>query len=87
MDFTAAVTAASGYDTAELETAIEDALAAVWSWQTSGFAADVEPIDVQTVIENVPGVDAVTSLTLPSTTVAVGFDEFAVLGTVTLTIT
>ncbi len=84
---TAAVTKATGYDTGELEAAIEDALGAVWSWQTSGFGADVEPIDVQTVIENVPGVDAVTSLTLPSTTAAVEFDEFAVIGTVTLTIT
>ena len=84
---TAAVTAAAGYDTDELETAIEDALAAVWSWQTSGFGADVEPLDVQAVIESVPGVDSVTSLTLPSTTATVDFDEFAVLGTVALTIT
>ncbi len=84
---TAAVTAAAGYDTGELETAIEDALAAVWSWQTSGFGADVEPLDVQAVIESVPGVDSVTSLTLPSTTATVAFDEFAVIGTVALTIT
>src|SRR5690606_25728335 len=83
----AAVTKATGYDTAELTTAIEDALESVWSWQTSGFGADVEPIDVQTVIESVPGVDSVTSLTLPSTTAAVAFDEFAVIGTVALTIT
>ena len=84
---TAAVTKATGYDTTELETAIEDALASVWSWQTSGFGADVEPLDVQAVIESVPGVDSVTSLTLPSTTATVAFDEFAVIGTVTLTIT
>jgi uncharacterized phage protein gp47/JayE len=87
VNVTAAVTKAAGYDDAELEAAIEDALASVWSWQTSGFGADVEPIDVQTVIESVPGVDSVTSLTLPSTTAAVAFDEFAVLGTVALTIT
>ncbi len=84
---TAAVTKATGYDTDELEVAIEDALASVWSWQTSGFGADVEPLDVQAVIESVPGVDSVTGLTLPSTTAAVAFDEFAVIGTVTLTIT
>ena len=84
---TAAVTKATGYDTTELEAAIEDALASVWSWQTSGFGADVEPLDVQAVIESVPGVDSVTSLTLPSTTATVDFDEFAVIGTVTLTIT
>jgi len=87
VNVTAAVTKAAGYDTGELETAIEEALESVWSWQTSGFGADVEPIDVQTVIENVPGVDSVTSLTLPSTTAAVAFDEFAVIGTVALTIT
>jgi uncharacterized phage protein gp47/JayE len=84
---TAAVTKATGYDDTELEAAIEDALASVWSWQTSGFGADVEPLDVQAVIESVPGVDSVTSLTLPSTTATVDFDEFAVIGTVTLTIT
>jgi len=87
VNVTAAVTKATGYDTTELETAIEDALAAVWSWQTSGFGADVEPLDVQAVIESVPGVDSVTSLTLPSTTASVDFDEFAVIGTVSLTIT
>jgi len=87
VNVTAAVTKAAGYDDAELEAAIEEALESVWSWQTSGFGADVEPIDVQTVIENVPGVDSVTSLTLPSTTAAVAFDEFAVIGTVALTIT
>jgi uncharacterized phage protein gp47/JayE len=87
VNVTAAVTKATGYDTAELEAAIEDALASVWSWQTSGFGADVEPLDVQTVIESVPGVDSVTSLTLPSTTATVDFDEFAVIGTVSLTIT
>jgi uncharacterized phage protein gp47/JayE len=87
VNVTAAVTAAAGYDTGELETAIESALASVWSWQTSGFGADVEPLDVQAVIESVPGVDSVTSLTLPSTTAAVAFDEFAVIGTVALTIT
>ena len=84
---TAAVTKAAGYDTAELEAAIGEALGSVWSWQTSGFGADVEPLDVQAVIESVPGVDSVTSLTLPSTTVTVDFDEFAVIGTVALTIT
>jgi uncharacterized phage protein gp47/JayE len=87
VNVTAAVTKATGYDTAELTTAIEDALASVWSWQTSGFGADVEPLDVQAVIESVPGVDSVTSLTLPSTTATVDFDEFAVIGTVALTIT
>ena len=87
VNVTAAVTKATGYDTDELEAAIEDALGAVWSWQTSGFGADVEPLDVQAVIESVPGVDSVTSLTLPSTTATVDFDEFAVIGTVTLTIT
>jgi uncharacterized phage protein gp47/JayE len=51
------------------------------------FGADVEPLDVQAVIESVPGVDSVTSLTLPSTTATVDFDEFAVIGTVALTIT
>ena len=84
---TAAVTKATGYDTDELEAAIEDALGAVWSWQTSGFGADVEPLDVQAVIESVPGVDSVTSLTLPSTTAAASLREFAVIGTVSLTIT
>jgi uncharacterized phage protein gp47/JayE len=87
VNVTAAVTKATGYDDTELEAAIEDALASVWSWQTSGFGADVEPLDVQAVIESVPGVDSVTSLTLPSTTATVDFDEFAVLGTVALTIT
>ena len=87
VNVTAAVTKSAGYDDAELEAAIEDALASVWSWQTSGFGADVEPLDVQAVIESVPGVDSVTSLTLPSTTVDVDFDEFAVIGTVSLTIT
>lgn len=84
---TAAVTAAAGYDTTELDAAIADALAAVWSWQASGFGADVSPLDVQAVIESVPGVDAVTSLTAPAGPVTVNFDEFAVLGTITLTIT
>jgi uncharacterized phage protein gp47/JayE len=51
---TAAVTKATGYDDTELEAAIEDALASVWSWQTSGFGADVEPFDVQAVIEASP---------------------------------
>ena len=87
VNVTAAITKATGYDTAELEAAIEDALGSVWSWQTSGFGADVEPLDVQAVIESVPGVDSVTSLTLPSTTATVDFDEFAVIGTVSLTIT
>ena len=87
VNVTAAITKASGYDTAELEAAIEAALESVWSWQTSGFGADVEPLDVQAVIESVPGVDSVTSLTLPSTTATVDFDEFAVIGTVSLTIT
>ena len=87
VNVTAAITKAAGYDTTELEAAIEDALASVWSWQTSGFGADVEPLDVQAVIEAVPGVDSVTSLTLPSTTTTVAFDEFAVIGTVSLTIT
>lgn len=84
---TAAITAAAGYDTAELDAAIQDALAAVWSWQASGFGADVSPLDVQAVIESVPGVDAVTSLSAPAGPVTVNFDEFAVLGTITLTIT
>ena len=84
---TAAITKATGYDSDELEAAIEDALAAVWSWQTSGFGADVSQLDVQAVIENVPGVDAVTALSAPNAPVAVAFDEFAVIGTVTLTIT
>jgi len=87
VNVTAAVAKATGYDTTELEAAIEDALGSVWSWQTSGFGADVEPLDVQAVIESVPGVDSVTSLTLPSTTATVDFDEFAVIGTVSLTIT
>lgn len=87
VNVTAAVTKATGYDTTELEAAIEAALESVWSWQTSGFGADVEPLDVQAVIESVPGVDSVTSLTLPSTTASVAFDEFAVIGTVALTIT
>ena len=84
---TAAVTKAAGYDADELEAAIGSALGSVWSWQTSGFGADVSQIDVQTVIENVPGVDAVTTLSAPASPVSVAFDEFAVIGTVTLTIT
>jgi len=44
-------------------------------------------LELQAVIESVPGVDSVTSLTLPSTTASVDFDEFAVIGTVSLTIT
>ena len=83
----AALTKATGYDTDELDAAITAALESVWSWQTSGFGADVSTLDIQAVIEAVPGVDSVTSLTLPAAPVSIDFDEFAVIGTVALTIT
>lgn len=83
---TANVTAAEGYPTDELETAITNALNDAWSWQYSGFGSDVDPLDVLAVIENVPGVDEVTALSAPSTDVTIGFQEFPVLGTVSLTI-
>lgn len=79
------VTPAAGFDQAELSAAIADALASVWSWQSSGFGADVDPLDVQAVVENVPGVDAVTALSAPASALTVDFDEFAVLGAVTVT--
>lgn len=87
VDVTAAITKATGYDSDELDAAVVSALTAVWSWQTSGFGADVSQLDVQAVIESVPGVDAVTSLSAPASPASVAFDEFAVIGTVTLTIT
>lgn len=81
------VQALPGYNT----DAVRDAVAAaISSWMTPDewtWGRDILPNEIIDIAADVPGVDFVSTVTTPSSTVTIADDELAAAGTITVTVT
>lgn len=81
------VHALPGYSTAEVSDAVEAALSAWMSPETWPWGRDILVTEIIDIAADVTGVDYVTSVTTPSSTVTLGAAELAQSGTITVTVT
>jgi uncharacterized phage protein gp47/JayE len=81
------VHALPGYSTSDVRAGIEAAIAAWMTPATWPWARDIMTTEIIDVAADVPGVDYVTSVAVPSGTVALDLDELAQAGTITVTVT
>ncbi|MDQ5975489.1 MAG: hypothetical protein QG661_2698 [Actinomycetota bacterium] len=83
---TCEVTALAGYDPGDLETTITAALTAWMTPNSWTWGDDVRQTDIIALLADIPGVDFVDAVTVPSGTTALAADELATIGTITVTV-
>lgn len=81
------VNALPGYSTAAVSADVSSALTAWMDPSTWPFGRDIMPSEIIDVAADAPGVDYVTTVTVPAATVTVGDSELAQAGTITVTVT
>jgi uncharacterized phage protein gp47/JayE len=88
VDVTATLHSAAGYDTTEVQTAVEAAIRGYLSSATWDWGGTVRINELISLIDQVQGVAYVDSITAPATDLTLtGYAPLAVAGTVTLTVT
>lgn len=84
---TATVQALAGYDIAEVEAAIEQAIELYLDPLTWGWGTTLRLFELTTVINNVPGVDYIVSMTTPNANVSLsGHAPLVDAGTLSITV-
>jgi uncharacterized phage protein gp47/JayE len=81
------VNALPGYSTAEVGAAVEAALATWMSPETWTWGRDIMTTEIIDIAADVTGVDYVTSVTTPASTVTLTAEQLAQAGTITVTVT
>jgi len=81
------VHALPGYVTADVSDAVKAAISAWMSPTSWTWGRDIMPTEITDIAADVAGVDYVTSVTTPASTVTVAANELAQAGTITVTVT
>lgn len=81
------VNALPGYSTSEVSAAVTGALSAWMTPSTWQWGRDIMPSEIIDIAADVPGVDYVTTVSVPAATVTVGASGLAKAGAITVTVT